>query len=516
MQGKALHIGGLGVLVVLIAMVCILMPTSLNQNPVAAQGPQGGGVSVGATSDTITVTYSGHATFNQVKPTGRIQSRHQDYAWYERITVAVPSCVTISKGCLSTPADGSSDNFKVVGTPILTVSGSLSQRAPSWQTAQVHSEVDCAANASALPTMQSTANPNPYAVKTTASADFPIKVRFALHEIWVYAVAPGGWTHWKVTSGCTSLPVQDFVGGTGFSPVTWRYEPVGDLDKVLPYAKTDNVSPVPGASGTATFRVAGGAPGTYVALGDSYSSGEFPPFAGEDLSCLQSTGAYPMIYDPDTALFLACSGATSSGVMTQQVPQIPHDAKIISITVGGDDIPVGTVVIECIKYRILDKLTNFGMGDPCFLHQGIDLATAVPQIQPDLVKLFTAIHEQAKGARIYVLGYPDPIPSGFKAGSCPALESATRGGFTIPGTGIDSHDASFLHNLGSAINSRIQAAAHDSGVVQYVEPFVGHDLCSSSPWFYPLSAGLPLALHPTATGQEEMAKELRGAAGPPP
>ena len=87
-------------------------------------------------------------------------------------------------------------------------------------------------------------------------------------------------------------------------------------------------------------------------------------------------------------------------------------------------------------------------------------------------------------------------------------------GVTVPG--FDSRDASFFHNLGNAINSRIRAAAHDSGVVQYVEPFVGHDLCSSSPWFYPLSAGFPLALHPTAAGQQEMAKELRGAAGPPP
>ena len=33
------------------------------------------------------------------------------------------------------------------GTPILTVSGSVSQSAPLWQTAQAHSEVDCAANA---------------------------------------------------------------------------------------------------------------------------------------------------------------------------------------------------------------------------------------------------------------------------------------------------------------------------------------------------------------------------------
>ena len=205
MRVRVLRIGGVGALVVLIATVCVSVPANPNQSPAAAQGPQGGGVSINATSDTVTVAYSGHATFNQVKPSGRIASRHEDYTWNERITVAVPPCVTLSKGCFSTPSDGSSVNFKVVGTPILTLSGTVSQSAPSWQTAQVHAEVDCSATASATPTMQSTANPNPYAVKTTASADFPIKVRFALHEIWVYAVAPFKFTHWTVISGCTSL-----------------------------------------------------------------------------------------------------------------------------------------------------------------------------------------------------------------------------------------------------------------------------------------------------------------------
>ncbi|HUC13010.1 MAG TPA: hypothetical protein VMS00_01030, partial [Acidimicrobiales bacterium] len=209
-------------------------------------------MSIDATSDTVTVAYSGHSTYDQVKPGGRIASRHEDYTWNERITVAVPRCVTLSKGCLSTPSDGSSVNFKVVGTPIMTLSGTVSQRAPSWQTAQVHTEVDCSATASATPTMQSTANPNPYAVKTSASADFPIKVRFALHEIWVYAVAPFQFTHWSVKSGCTS-PVLWYVGGIGFGAVTWRYEPVSDLDKVLPYSKTYTAIPQPGLSGAATF-----------------------------------------------------------------------------------------------------------------------------------------------------------------------------------------------------------------------------------------------------------------------
>ena len=91
--------------------------------------------------------------------------------------------------------------------------------------------------------------------------------------------------------------------------------------------------------------------------------------------------------------------------------------------------------------------------------------------------------------------------------------SALGGSPSLPSTRMTLR---FCTTSGTLLLPPIRAAAHDSGVVQVRGAIRRSDPCSSSPWFYPLSAGFPPALHPTATGQEEMAKELRGAAGPPP
>lgn len=266
-------------------------------------------------------------------------------------------------------------------------------------------------------------------------------------------------------------------------------------------------------NGTVVF----GSPLVYAALGDSYSSGEFDASAGSEM-CYRSNGAYPELYDPGKAVFLACSGATSSDILASQVPAIPPEAAIVSVTAGGDDIPIFNVLEDCIIYRIVDKVTDLSLGDPCFLHENIDLATVLPLVQTRLVEMYLAVHKQAPRARIFALGYPDPVPAAFRAGSCPGLENAVLviAGHPVTVPAVDPADASFLHGLVEALNTRVRAAAHDSGVVQYVAPFSGHDACSSDPWFFPLSSGAPTALHPNAAGQKAMAAELSEAAGPPP
>jgi hypothetical protein len=266
-------------------------------------------------------------------------------------------------------------------------------------------------------------------------------------------------------------------------------------------------------NGTVVF----GSPLVYTALGDSFSSGVFQPEPASG-DCYRSADAYPEVYDPGKVVFLACSGATSTDVLLAQVPAVPPDSAIVSVTAGGDNIPVFSVLIDCITYRFIDRLYNFSLGDPCFLHENIDLAQVLPRVQAQLVELFLAVHRQAPHARIYALGYPDPVPQSFRADSCPGLEKAeiSYKGPSISVPAVDPRDASFFHGLAEALNTRVRAAAHDSGVVQYVAPFSGHDLCSSDSWFLPMSKGFPSALHPNAAGQEQMAVDLRRVAGPPP
>jgi hypothetical protein len=89
-------------------------------------------------------------------------------------------------------------------------------------------------------------------------------------------------------------------------------------------------------------------------------------------------------------------------------------------------------------------------------------------------------------------------------------------GINVAVSGVGSRDASLLRAVVEALDSKVRAAAHDSGVAQYVAPFSGHDVCSNAPWLFDMSAGFPSALHPNAAGQKAMASELGAAAGPPP
>lgn len=110
----------------------------------------------------------------------------------------------------------------------------------------------------------------------------------------------------------------------------------------------------------------------YVAMGDSFSSGEGnPPFeVGSDVSegsgknqCHRSPEAYPRLLDEDSELglmhFVACSGATtanalhggsSNGSWTDppQVDALSEDTEAVTITIGGNDVGFGEFAESCV------------------------------------------------------------------------------------------------------------------------------------------------------------------------
>src|SRR5688500_13789779 len=80
----------------------------------------------------------------------------------------------------------------------------------------------------------------------------------------------------------------------------------------------------------------------YVALGDSYSSGTGTNNYNLSSGCLRGTSAYPYLVAtgrPNTALtFAACSGATTTDVMNNQVSSVTSDTRFVTITIGGNDV----------------------------------------------------------------------------------------------------------------------------------------------------------------------------------
>ena len=77
--------------------------------------------------------------------------------------------------------------------------------------------------------------------------------------------------------------------------------------------------------------------GCYVALGDSYSAGQMPPFVPGGETCLRSTLSYAYLYDKNVA-FAACSGAQIADVLSTQLLFVRATTKLVSITIGGNDV----------------------------------------------------------------------------------------------------------------------------------------------------------------------------------
>ena len=92
---------------------------------------------------------------------------------------------------------------------------------------------------------------------------------------------------------------------------------------------------------------------SYVALGDSYSSGVG---AGNYISssgnCERSYDAYPeqwaASHSPASFVSVACSGATTADVLSSQVSALSASTTLVSITIGGNDAGFSSVMETCV------------------------------------------------------------------------------------------------------------------------------------------------------------------------
>ena len=123
----------------------------------------------------------------------------------------------------------------------------------------------------------------------------------------------------------------------------------------------------------------GGSSANYVALGDSYSSGEGNPpfFAGTDGPsdyCHRSPQAYSEVLGAhigSAPLFYACSGAvtsdfltTSDGTEPPQLtrPGVDSTADLLTMTIGGNDAGFSSVLKACISQKLKADAFNALIG----------------------------------------------------------------------------------------------------------------------------------------------------------
>jgi hypothetical protein len=296
----------------------------------------------------------------------------------------------------------------------------------------------------------------------------------------------------------------------------------------------------------------------YVALGDSYSSGEgnAPYMSGTDVGganpdrCHRSgSSAYPDLLAADAANgiststfptpgFVACSGATRDDFWNgnignhepSQLNAVSATTNVVTIGLGGDDVGFHRVLDACITASdgfiefhgdakcSAKSVTDPSSGDKMNLDAferklvadlGVDSLCQTPSgfvdCSPSLATIYEAIAAQAAPrVKIRVLLYPHlfsntPANSGcrlFKAGDLEA--NISKANMTWINEGVDILD--------NEVTAQVQKAAATGIDIAAVDPRPdfnddaesaspgGHGVCTKQPWIAGLLPGAPHAL----------------------
>lgn len=270
-------------------------------------------------------------------------------------------------------------------------------------------------------------------------------------------------------------------------------------------------------------------PVSYVAMGDSYSSGQGAGVYDDGTvtstnRCYKSLNAYGRVSDrnPTSALslsnFAACGGSVTSDINTSWtysgVP--PQDTALsstterVTISIGGNDIGFADVIKTCA-----DPTKDC---DGAFTVAENELSVLDNKLQ----STYLDILQKAPQAQVYVLGYP-PI---LAAGSSGCLVG--NNGTSAPFFGADriQKGVTLSGDLNTSIKNNvntIRALGTDYQRLHFVDasapgsPFIGHDVCSSDPYVNGLT--LPPgdsseSFHPNVKGQQAYANLLAAAMTP--
>ncbi|MGF1647682.1 MAG: SGNH/GDSL hydrolase family protein [Kineosporiaceae bacterium] len=243
------------------------------------------------------------------------------------------------------------------------------------------------------------------------------------------------------------------------------------------------VAVVAAVAGFAAPAAAAAEPVDYVALGDSYSAGlgarSYDPASGD---CSRSSNAYPAMWAaanaPATFAFVACSGATTSDVRSEQLSALTDATDLVTLTVGGNDVGFAPILATCVIGT--DAACDGGLDTAAFL-----IDTWLPGA---LAGLYADISAAAPGASVVVVGYPRLFD--------PAARSIGK---------LEPDEQRRMNELAERLNDRTEAAATQAGFrfVSVEDSFATHGVGAPEPWVIGLTLRLNESFHPNAAGQSQ-------------
>lgn len=229
---------------------------------------------------------------------------------------------------------------------------------------------------------------------------------------------------------------------------------------------------------------------SYVALGDSYASGDGTGVYS-NTSCYQSPDAYPPLVaakDGYALTFAACSGATTQTVISSQLSSLSSATSLVTVQVGGNDAGFASVMENCALYYFTCQ-------------SAINSANSyITNTLPGLLNTtYTDIRNDAPNATVLVIGYPHLFSTSGATCGVNLLTSA--------------HEKS-LNQTADLLDSAIQtqATSHDFTYVNPVPAFQTHELCSSAPWLNNVNLlAVQESFHPDIAGEAEYATLIESA-----
>ena len=270
---------------------------------------------------------------------------------------------------------------------------------------------------------------------------------------------------------------------------------------------------------------------TYVAMGDSFQSGEgargpdpenyhgtpvydFHTDTSSD-QCHRSHDAYAYQvaarYDMGQMAFVACSGARIADVdggkgprggqpaASGEDPQIQHlgaGVRLITIGIGGNDTGFESVLTNCV----LNPTIRLGY-DAC-RDQDRSVQAAIATTAARLVRLYHKLAVAAPNARLVVVDYP-------------RLFAANGAGGFGQCDHLNYGDQMWLNAKTDEFDDAITSSVARSGVAEAVRvdgAFSGHGLCEPNAYvnhlYLPGLKPQPESFHPNAAGQAALAEHV--------
>ncbi|MGW1187419.1 SGNH/GDSL hydrolase family protein [Streptomyces sp. NPDC002559] len=245
----------------------------------------------------------------------------------------------------------------------------------------------------------------------------------------------------------------------------------------------------------------------WAALGDSYTAGGFvgdplPPLGDPSRDgCDRTSDAYPGLVERELDEFppgkpvhltnVSCGNATIADIATaEQTPISPVEppaegwpavdpqtrraglndrTDIVTIGVGGNSLPFGGMLLECLKLGATGKSCREHYTNPPEGEESIQDKLA--RVQDEYIEMLANVHQSAPDAKVITIGYPAVLPD--EATDCNRLSLTELGSITH--ADIDWLRDDVLKQL----NSTIQRVSNFFGD-RYVDVYsssVGHDAC---------------------------------------